>query len=50
MVYGIARSSPQRFYVHHLAAHASAVVFADTTTIHMCASEMSFKLSVGVVP
>ena len=49
-VYGIARSSPRRFYVHHLAAHASTVVFADTTTVHMCASEMMFKLSVGMVP
>ena len=49
-MYGVARSPPRRFYVHHLAAHASAVVFADTTTVHMCASEMMFILSVGMVP
>ena len=49
-VYGIARSSPRGFYAHHLAAHASAVIFADVTTVHMCASEMVFKLSVGMVP
>ena len=47
-VYGVARSSPQRFYAHHLAAHSSAVVFADVVTLHMYATELQFKLSAGI--
>ena len=47
-VYGIARSSPTRFYTHHLAAHSSAIVFADAVTVHMSAAEQLFRLSVGM--
>ena len=47
-VYGVARSSPQRFYAHHLAAHSSAVTFADVVTLHMYATELQFKLSAGI--
>ena len=47
-VYGVARSSPQRFYAHHLAAHSSAVTFADVVTLHMYAAELQFKLSAGI--
>ena len=47
-VYGISRSSPRDFYSHHLAAHSSAVVLADATTILNTAAELKFQVSVGV--
>ena len=52
-VYGVARSSHrtlQRFYARtpHLAAHSSAVTFADVVTLHMYAAELQFKLSAGI--
>ena len=32
----------------HLAAHSSAVTFADVVTLHMYAAELQFKLSAGI--
>ena len=48
--YGIARTSPQSFYTHHVAAISAAIAYADATTLLLAAAAMSFKLSIGVTP
>ena len=46
--YGVSRSSPRTFLDHHLAAHSSAVVLADATTLHSFGTALAFRLSIGI--
>ena len=48
--YGLARTSPTSFYVHHVAAISAAIAYADATTVLLAAAAMSFKLAIGIVP
>ena len=43
--YGASPSSPQDYYNHHLAAHSSAVVFADVDSILTGAATQNFFLA-----
>ena len=43
--YGDSTASPRSFYLHHLAAHSAALVFADVTTILNDAEHRSFVLT-----
>ena len=47
-VYGIAPTSPRRFYAHHMAAHSAAIVQADAVTVHTAAAQLSLRLSLGL--
>ena len=47
-IYGTARTSHRRFYAHHLTAHSFAVVVADATTVHTAATELTYRLSIGL--
>ena len=46
--YGDSAASTRSFYHYHLAAHATALVFADVTTILNDAQHRSFTLAHGI--
>ena len=45
--YGEARASPKDYYRHHLAAHCSAVVYADATVLLNEAANLGYGLVQG---
>ena len=45
--YGEARASPKDYYRHHLAAHCSAVVYADATALLTAAANLGYGLVQG---
>ena len=47
-IYGTGRASPKRFLTHHLAAHSSAVVMANASTIAAFGSVLNLRLATGV--
>ena len=46
-LYGEARASPKDYYRHHLAAHCSAVVYADATTLLTEGANLGYGLVRG---
>ena len=49
-VYGTSRSSTTSFFIHHLAAIASAVVRADALTLENAAATYAFMTTLAATP
>ena len=48
-IYGTSRSSPRKFYPHHLAAISAAIVTANAKVIATAAAGMNKRLTRGTV-
>ena len=49
-VYGTSRAATRSFFAHHVAAIASAVVFADALVLENEAASLDFQSTLGPAP